>query len=431
LNFYRVDLEESVKQDLKKLLLTIACTLMTGVVEASVSLDTLIETAIAQDPWLAQSRSMEAAFEEEAVAAGQLPDPKFSAALANMPVDTFSFSQEPMTQVKLGVTQMFPAGQSRKLEREKKQSMGVVQRLQREQRIESVRLSVRRLWLDACLADLTVARIDEDRELFEQLVEVTRASYRSATRRVGQQDLVRSQVELTRLDERILKLKQSRDRSLMQLSEWVPENLLTDVSCELPDWRADVPRSDQFVRHPEVRVFDQKIAVKRAELGLAEASGQPGWSLNTSYAFRDEDRAGNDLADFVSVGVTFDLPLFKRDRQDRQVAAAAERVNAMQSTRLLLLKQLMSRYNDARALLQRLEEQAALYDDVLLEQMKTLSRSALNAYTSDQGDFADVMRAYVAELNARVETIRIRTEMLKTIAQLKYLNAGNGADLGE
>ena len=52
--------------------------------------------------------------------------------------------------------------------------------------------------------------------------------------------------------------------------------------------------------------------------------------------------------------------------------------------------------------------------------MHEQAEASLSAYTNDDGDFAEVVRARIAELNARIDALDIEIERLKTIAQLNY-----------
>jgi len=155
---------------------------------------------------------------------------------------------------------------------------------------------------------------------------------------------------------------------------------------------------------------------------LAEESLRPGITVNTSYGHRDEDRNGRDLPDFVSVGVSMDLPFFTAKRQDKQVSAAAERVAAEEAARLLAIRKLRSMQRDAGERVNQLEQQITLYQESLLTQMASLADAAQVAYASDQADFAEVMRARIAQLNARIEAVRLETERQKTLALLQYLD---------
>ena len=49
----------------------------------------------------------------------------------------------------------------------------------------------------------------------------------------------------------------------------------------------------------------------------------------------------------------------------------------------------------------------------------------MSAYTSDDGDFAEVVRARIAELNAKIEALDIDVQRAKTIVQLNYFLVGD------
>ena len=71
-----------------------------------------IKIAQKNDPWLTGNKHQQQAVEAMSLAVSSLPDPKISIGLANLPTDGFDFSQEGMTQLKVGITQMFPRGDS-------------------------------------------------------------------------------------------------------------------------------------------------------------------------------------------------------------------------------------------------------------------------------------------------------------------------------
>ena len=53
-----------------------------------------------------------ASLSERVIADGQLPDPKIKLGIMYMPVDSFDRSQEPMTQLQVGIQQSFPRGRT-------------------------------------------------------------------------------------------------------------------------------------------------------------------------------------------------------------------------------------------------------------------------------------------------------------------------------
>ena len=52
--------------------------------------------------------------------------------------------------------------------------------------------------------------------------------------------------------------------------------------------------------------------------------------------------------------------------------------------------------------------------------MREQAEASLNAYTNNDGDFAEVVRARIAELNTRIDALAIDVELVRVAAQLNY-----------
>ncbi len=146
------------------------------------------------------------------------------------------------------------------------------------------------------------------------------------------------------------------------------------------------------------------------------------------YAHREPVPRGPDRANLFTVGVTFDLPLFTGRRQDKTVAAAIEKAAAARTDRSLLLRRLAADLRSRRAELAGLEKRIHLYESRLLPRMHEQAEASLAAYNNDVGDFAEAVRARIAELNARIELVALRAKRGKVLARMDYLmlQAGDG-----
>ncbi|MGQ9424321.1 TolC family protein [Gilvimarinus sp. F26214L] len=423
----------------------IACVLllMPGMVygqEQTLSLQDAITGAIAADPWLAGSRHRQAALLDEATAAAALPNPRLSLGLSNFPTDDWDFGREAMTQATIGVSQAFPRGESRALAKEQKRELARQQPFLRIDRKARVTATVTQLWLEVLRAQQSIHLIESDRALFEQLVDVAEASYGSAHAQVRQQDVIRAQLELTRLDDRLTALQQEQEIAQRQLSEWIGESAVLAVEPDLPvlEVATELPAHNDgkghwknvLVQHPAVAALEQEIASVATGIELAEQAYKPEWGLSAQYGYRDEDPLGNERSDLLSVGVNIDLPLFTENKQDKEVSAAVSRTEAIKTERTLLLRRLGAELDGAIVQLQRLQQRESLYREQLLPQMQDQAEAALSAYNHDAGDFAEAVRARIAELNAKIEALAIRVAELKTIAQLNYLLAQAPQELG-
>lgn len=406
----------------------------------SYTLQEAVELAQGQDPWLSGSLKREESLKALSVEANTLPDPTVSVGLANLPVDSFEFSEEAMTQLKVGVSQMFPRGKSLALKQEKLERLSQMQPYAREDRKAQVAVNVGQLWLEVYRHEKSIHLIERDRSLFEHLVDVAQSSYRTASGRTRQQDLVRAQLELTRLDDRLTQLRQQEDLYLAKLGEWLSdapisisleENSVAVASAKtIAHWKSFTNRKDAselgelLGEHPKILAIDEKIKAFDSSVNLAKQAYKPQWGVNASYAYRDDTPMGAPRSDFFSVAVTLDVPLFSKNRQDKKLRSAKAEYEAIKTEKALALRQLKSGLETAQAVYARLLERKELFDTRLLQEMAEQAEASLSAYTNDDGDFAEAVRARIAELNARIEALNINVDIHKTLAQMNYFYVG-------
>lgn len=399
--------------------------------DSSLTLDEAIELAIGNDDWLVANELDERAYLEQSIAAGQLPDPLINIGMNNLPVDSFSFSQEPMTQFRIGVNQFFPRGDTLRILQDISVLRSEVNPHLRDDREAAVTLEVSNLWLSTYFAEQAILLINNDRELFEQLVDITSARYTTAAGLARQQDLVRAEVELVRLDDRLAMLRQQQDSNKQRLVEWLPyDSLSLPLDSVLPflevpntELQSLAQASEFFLEHPIVRAHDKKIEIAQEQVELSRQAFKPSFSVGAGYGYRDDAQTGfnTERADFLTLSLNFDLPLFTENRQKPRLRASQYRASATQTERILLIKDLFANYQQALAQLDVLDERAAIFNDTLLGQLADLAEATLASYTADEGDFEEVMRAYISELNAKIELLQIDVERLKVISLLNYL----------
>ncbi len=412
-----------------------------------------VKSAQKNDPWLTGNKHQQQAIEALSQATNTLPDPKMSLAFANLPTNGFDFGQEGMTQFKVGISQMFPRGDTLAIKNKQLRIESEAYPFQRADRAAKVAITVGGLWLNAYRVQQSIDLIEKNRSLFEQLADVAQASYSSAIGKTRQQDIIRAQLELTRLDDRLDILAQQKNAYQGMLAQWLTTafTAATDQSAtinisqlhnlqlsqQLPDidllnndlvygknWLSIEQLAKHFSSHPAVLALDKKILASKTGINLAEQQYQPEWGVNASYGYRDDDPMGNSRADLFSVGVSFDLPLFTDNRQDMTVKSAISKTEAVKTNKILLLRQLLGAYSSAKGRLLRLNKRKSLYQNKLLPQINDQAEASLIAYTNDDGDFSEVVRSRIAVLNAEIDQLKISVEEQNIKLELNYLFIG-------
>ena len=163
------------------------------------ALNQVIDYALTHEPWLQANKYQQQAIEAQSIAAGTLPDPVLTVGLMNLPTDGFAFDQEGMTQFKVGLSQQFSRGDSLALQQQALKQSAEQYPWLRADRQAQVKAIVSEAWLNAYRAQKSIQLINQDKALFNQLIDITEASYANTLGATRQQDIIRAQLELTRL----------------------------------------------------------------------------------------------------------------------------------------------------------------------------------------------------------------------------------------
>jgi len=381
------------------------------------------DRALAAEPGQQALQAKAAALSERGVVAGELPDPMLRVGLNNFPIQSGGFTTEGMTHAAIGLRQAFPAGKTRSINTRWFDLLASEMNKNAEARGRNVLTAARTAWLDLYYWEIAHDLVLESRPFFDDLATITRSLY--AVGRKSQQDVLRAELELSRLDDRLIEMERQHARATAVLGEWIGQDALRPVARKLPGWE-QVPTLGamqvMLQQHPVMRAADSQIEARSAGVDLANERSKPGWAVDLGYSYRDGSLpSGEPRADFITLGVTVGLPFFRKKSIDSTLSAALQERSAAESTREQTLRGLQSQLNAEHARWHDLTRRLELYDTRILGQTKDHAEASLLGYQSDQGDFSDVMRGYIDDLNTRIDHIRLQVERAQSYAVLANL----------
>ncbi len=381
------------------------------------------DRALVAEPGQLALQAKAAALLERGVVVGELPDPMLRVGLNNYPIQSGGFSTEGMTNAAVGLQQAFPAGKSRSINVRRQQWLASEMTENAEARGRNVLAATRQAWLDVYYWERAHALVSESRPFFDDLATITRSLY--AVGRKNQQDVLRAELELSRLDDRLIEIERQRSRSRAALGEWIGRDASRPVAGQLPVWdQAPTLESMQtaLLQHPMLRAADAQVDAQTAGVDLANERSKPNWALDVAYSYRDGFQpSGESRSDFISVGVTVGLPFLRKKSVDSNLSAALQEKTAALSSREQILRGLGSQLEAEYARWNDLARRLTLYETRILGQSNENAEASLLAYQSDRGDFANVMRAYVDDLNTRIDHTRLQVDRAQSYAVLANL----------
>lgn len=395
-----------------------------GLHAQTLSLQQAEHMALERDAMQENFAAQASAWREQAVAESALPDPRLKLGVVSLPTDTWRRDQEPMTQMQVGIQQMFPRGDSLAQRSAQADARAQAGDMRARDRAWQVRREVRQVWLDVYYREQAIALVRQNIAEFRQLEEVIKSQY--AAGRQQQQDLLRAQLELGLLEDRLAELHTRADVARSQLARWVGEPAGTHtLPSNLPEFTAPPPLSDiqqRLAQHPALSIEAAQIRESEHGMALARQAYKPEWMLDLTYGFRDGNNPdGSERADFVSAMVVLDLPLFTGNLQDRQVAASRQRHQAALHAREERVRELQRDMMAEYANWQRLSQRHTSYIRELMPIARENQDAALHAYRSRRGDFNTLMRARITTLDTQLQALRLSIERLQSQARLRYL----------
>lgn len=406
-------------------LTTFAASLQAGVL----TLPEAEQQALAADYGVQALKAQSSAFAEQAIAADTWMDPTLSIGTMNLPGN----NPDPFNQgmIELKVEQMLPRGDSARIQRRKNELQGETAKVAASDRQLTILREVRLAWLDAWYWQKALQQLQDDRHLFESLRSVTKSMYSQG--RKNQQDLLRAELELSRLEDRIVSFNTGLAQSRAQLARWLGQADLDNLSTELPDMLSITDMDDQkLLQHPLVQSADLAIHQSEQDIALAKEGYKPQWGVEFKYGREMGDMnamGAADSRDKFSAMVMLDIPLFTANRQDRQLSASQYRREASTAQRLETLRQLQGQLQAESARYQGLNNRLSLFREQLMPQVVSQSEASLKAYQADAGDFADVIQSYKARLEMSLEHTRLQADTLQSHARLRYLLPAKGKTL--
>jgi cobalt-zinc-cadmium efflux system outer membrane protein len=287
------------------------------------SLEEAAKLSLNDQPILSGHEAVINANERQAVSAAQLPDPKLSGGLKELPVDTreaFSLRRDNFTEFTVGLSQDLPRANKRRLKGERKQLDAETERAA----LNNDRRAIRR---DASLAWLDVYEAEQGLTLAHKLTAEAALQVQSLEKDYGngkasQADWSAAKVEAGLAEDKEHDRLHHVQRMRAELTRWIGDDAQRPLAgtLSLPPPSSALPELMAAVdHHPVIDGLDTQIEASATDIALARQAYKPDFSVEGYVAYRP------GFSDFVGIQFSIGLPYFTKNRQDPELSAAFER----------------------------------------------------------------------------------------------------------
>ncbi len=389
-------------------------------------LDQMIEQAILLSPKIKMLEAKRNAAYSRIDQNSNLPDPVLILGLRNIPTNSFSFDQDPMTQKAIGLSQMFPfPGKLSAIE-----EATAIDTLIIDQEINDTENGIRQMvtkqYYNLNYFRRAIFYAEESKKLLRDIADVVSVKYSVST--ASQQNLVKVQLELTRIDEKIAEIVSKEKSTLSELNAFLLRDAKTDIKTELIGEIKTVNLNAQelnaLARSNRPLLKGIRLSEDRAGLKLkvAEREFYPDISLGVNYSFRqnlvNSTMGGTDLFT-IALGISLPLNYGGKYTAKEQEAISLQEFHSEQYSSALQF--LDGRFGSAIADLESLEERIKLFEEGLLPQAAQNLNSTLAGYQVNEVDFINVIDAQDLLFKIETNLYKLKTDYLKLIADLEFL----------
>ena len=389
------------------------------------TLAALVEEALARNPDLRAAEDALRAARERPAQASALADPALGVTYTN---DGWSptLGSMPDTTLAVMVSQDLPYPGKRRL-RGEISALAADEVAQQVERMKlGVAASVRRAYYGLLLARAVADLTREQADVWEQIEGVARARY--SVGQGNQQDVLRTQVELTRVGQVLVEQASEEAIRLAEINRLLDRP--ADTAVPSPGALEEIPAAAGLVvelerlRAASPERAAARIALDRARLAadLARRDYKPDFAVSGGYM----NRGGLDP--MWQAGVSVTLP-FNRKRRSGAVAEAEALLAAAQSRAAAVDLQLRLRTQERLAQLEAAHRITALYHEGIVPQDRMSVEAAIASYQAGRVPFITVLEALTTLYGDRVALVGLLAGQSRIRVGLDEASLENTSDL--
>jgi len=388
-------------------------------------LDELLEKISTQNPALQASYSNWKASETRVSQEKALPDPVIGLGLMNLPLNSFSFDQEPMTGKQLSFMQPFPYPGKLQLKADIAKTETEISYNQYLELENQLIKKGKQTYYDLFYIDQAISTVLKNQELVKEFVNITETRY--GVGRGLQQDVLRAQVELSKLIDRELKLLQNRESLQAIINALVNEpadkplgkpivSMSSDLSVQLD---AMVQQADST--NPMLEAWKNAIERGEKQIDLAKKNRYPDFSFGIAYTQRDPLQNGMSGYDFVSAMVNVKVPLYRKQKQDQKVIQTQLGLTAVEQRYQNIENSIEQSIQQTITEIQKNQRLLDLYETGIIPQAEESLESSLIGYQNDKVSFLSLLDSELSLFNFQLDYYRFLADYHKATAELESL----------
>ena len=382
----------------------------------TLDLDQLVLEALKNNPELKAAGYNREVMEERAIQAGSVEYPQFQYMREEMP--GFRWDEAMYSRFELMQMFRFPG----KLSAQQGIAEIDAEHAHHEhmEKINDVLALLRSSYFELWLAQQSIVLNRENRKLLQQFARITQTRYGVGD--APQQDVLKSYVELARLENQVAILHQQERSAQAMLLALLNRSHGDTLGVAVVDRETVTLPTLDTLQHLALQfrpmLWHDSLSVEenRQMLALAEKEFLPDFTLGIEYVT-------SPLSDFtgwsVRAGITLPFAPWTLSKANAREEEASISISKAQETLNNSRNMVLSSVSDLYFKAQSVKEQLANYSNSIVPQSKQALQSSLLAYQTGRTDFLMLIDSYRTLVELSMDELMLRMKFEQTIAELK------------
>ncbi len=384
-----------------------------------ITLEELLKAAAEDNPEIKSAEQSSAATRAGVPAAGALPDPTVKFETMGHLIPPTLMKGDPSSARTYGIEQEIPFPGKRGLKESIASSEAKAQDWNHELVHLNVMSELKQAFFDLYLIHKSIETLLKNKELLQNFEHAAEARYEVG--QTTQQDVLKAQVELSKILDRLLgqgekkRITEAKINSLLYRSAETPVGKPAEFQKAELSYSLEELTQLALSASPELQVKESEIARRQYGVELAQKEYYPDFAVGFTYFERDQNPG------MYAPMISATLPLYFWRKQRPELEAAKLNLSSARSMRDSTSSTVRYQVNETYATATTSEKLANLYKSAIIPQSNLALNSAIANYQVGKIDFLQLIDASMSLLEYQLKYYESMIEFHKALARLEPL----------
>jgi outer membrane protein TolC len=383
----------------------------------TLTLDDVVREAVANNPAVASAAHTVEAQRRKISQARALPDPTVTVGWMGNATPFSVQRGDPSSYRSVSAMQMLPFPGKLKIKGEMAGKEAGAAEADYEASRRKIASQAKAAFFDYFYYDKALTITRKNKDLLGKLSQISEARYRVG--KAMQQDVLKSQTEISLLLQKITVLEQQRAIAQARLNALMarpPESPLPPAAeVVLAPVLRPLPELYQMAEQNSPMLAREQRMIERNQLAVAMVNKEYRPDLSVGFMYQQRP----DLPDMKGATFTINVPVFYRSKQREALRGAEEEVIAAQKGREDRLNEIRFEMKQSYLSAQAAKDLAELYSKAVVPQASLALESSMSAYQTGGNDFLTVFSNFSTLLNYEMDYYRQVADYNMALAEME------------